>query len=232
MSSGLKTHKGISFSTSMEFWEKAYRAGNRSGSGSYGKLADFKADYINRFIADHTIETVVDMGCGDENQLSLGDYRDYVGLDVSSTLIVRLSEQYRDDPSKRFIVYEPFAFDARTAGIVGELALSLDVIFHLIEDDVFNRYIQDLFALSIRYVLIYSKDLGFPRGRDEGLSPLLQGFEEPCTPPAAHVKQRNIAKYILEYVTGWELVAIDRNIWPVESPSDFFVYRRTGPGPA
>jgi hypothetical protein len=37
-----------------------------------------------------------------------------------------------------------------------ELIMSLDVTYHIIEDDLFIKYLNDLFLLSTKYVLIYS----------------------------------------------------------------------------
>jgi len=70
-----------------EAWDNYYRAGYTSGAGSYGALANFKAQMINEFIADHGIQTVLDIGCGDGNQLSLLNCPEYIGVDVSPTII-------------------------------------------------------------------------------------------------------------------------------------------------
>lgn len=42
--------------------------------------------------------------------------------------------------------------------IKGDLALSLDVIYHLIEDEIFEKYMKDVFRASTKYVIIYSTD--------------------------------------------------------------------------
>ena len=39
-----------------------------------------------------------------------------------------------------------------------ELALSIDVVFHLIEDVVFEDYMRRLFGAATRYVIVYSSD--------------------------------------------------------------------------
>ena len=39
-----------------------------------------------------------------------------------------------------------------------ELGLSLDVIFHLVEDDAFERYMNDLLGHSSRFVVLYTSD--------------------------------------------------------------------------
>jgi hypothetical protein len=81
------------------------------------------------------------------------EYRDYVGLDVSSSAIELCRERFRDDSARRFEIYR-----ADLALPAADLALSLDVIYHLLEDETYERYMSDLFAIAGRYVLIYSND--------------------------------------------------------------------------
>ncbi len=66
-----------------KYWNGRYKAGGNSGIGSYGRLAEFKAEIINNFVADYEIHTVIEWGCGDGNQLSLAQYPQYIGFDVS-----------------------------------------------------------------------------------------------------------------------------------------------------
>jgi hypothetical protein len=39
-----------------------------------------------------------------------------------------------------------------------DLELSLDVIYHLVEDEVFDAYMRSLFAHAGRFVVIYSSN--------------------------------------------------------------------------
>ncbi len=59
------------FVSSEEYWKQRYEFGGNSGAGSYGILADFKSELLNRFVINNVITDVVELGCGDENQLSL-----------------------------------------------------------------------------------------------------------------------------------------------------------------
>src|SRR5262245_1129130 len=77
----------IHFDTSSQYWEERYARGGTSGAGSYGRLAQFKADVINGHVRAHNVARVVELGCGDGNQLSLAQYPSYLGLDVSSTAV-------------------------------------------------------------------------------------------------------------------------------------------------
>ena len=58
------------FSNSVEWWERRYSSGGTSGEGSYGRLAEFKAEIVNKFVKENGIDSVVEFGCGDGKQLS------------------------------------------------------------------------------------------------------------------------------------------------------------------
>ena len=57
------------FPGSRDYWEQRYSSGSNSGDGSRGKLAEFKAEIINSLVKDKKIESVIEFGCGDGNQL-------------------------------------------------------------------------------------------------------------------------------------------------------------------
>lgn len=40
----------LAFPGSAAYWETRYRGGEMSGSGSYGRLAEFKAEILNEFV--------------------------------------------------------------------------------------------------------------------------------------------------------------------------------------
>ena len=72
------------------YWESRYAQGGNSGAGSYGRLAEFKAEIINQVVLEHEIKTVVDWGVGDGNQLAMLNFSEYLGVDVSRTIWLRL----------------------------------------------------------------------------------------------------------------------------------------------
>ena len=95
---------GIDFKT-REYWEKRYRDGGNSGAGSYGHLAEFKAQVINKFIEQHEIKSIIEWGCGDGNQLGMFECEKYTGYDVAETAIKMCREKYANDNKKQFIHY-------------------------------------------------------------------------------------------------------------------------------
>lgn len=150
--------QNMTFPGSERFWEDNYNAGNNSGPGSYNRLAEFKAEIINDFITINEISSAIEFGCGDGNNLSLINYPKYIGLDVSPTAIKQCINKFTNDFSKSFYVYNSLSFLDNHSLFCAELSLSLDVIYHLIEDDIFIKYLTHLFQSSQKYVIIYSRD--------------------------------------------------------------------------
>lgn len=139
-----------------KYWEKRYAAGGRSGAGSLGAVAQFKADFLNAFVRRHGIRSVAELGCGDGDQLALAEYPVYRGLDIAPSAVQMCRERFAGDQSKRFEVYDPESFipGQHTA----ELAISLEVIFHLTEENVYKAYMQHLYALGRRWVIVFASN--------------------------------------------------------------------------
>ena len=56
-----------------------------AGRGSFGRLADFKAEFLNKFVEKNQIESIAEFGCGDSNQLKKYNFPSYTGIDISDT---------------------------------------------------------------------------------------------------------------------------------------------------
>jgi SAM-dependent methyltransferase len=145
----------VPFTSSTRYWEDRYAVGGNSGAGSYGRLARFKADVINKFVAENAIQTVVEFGCGDGAQLNRACYPQYTGIDISPRAIELCQARFSRDTSKRFLHAESPEADSATA----DLALSLDVIYHLVEDDTYDQYMSRLVLAAKKYICIYSSNI-------------------------------------------------------------------------
>ena len=140
---------------SAEYWRKRYESGGNSGAGSYGALADFKAQALNGFVERHGILTAIEYGSGDGNQLSLLNIPKYIGLDVSAKAIESIRERYAGDSSKTFFEYNPDNFSP-DASLISEIALSMDVILHLTEDFRYESYMRNLISSATKFVGIFN----------------------------------------------------------------------------
>gem|GEM_PF-3504595 len=142
----------LAFHQSSQYWDDRYRLKGNSGAGSYGRLADFKAKVINDFVRQEKIQSVIEFGCGDGNQLSLSHYPHYMGFDVSEHALQLCKKRFNNDSTKEF--YPVSEWDGQQA----ELSMSLDVIYHLIEDGIYEKYMSTLFCASTRFVIIYASN--------------------------------------------------------------------------
>jgi SAM-dependent methyltransferase len=147
-----------SFAGSAAHWQRHYERGGDSGPGSYGEFAEYKARLINEAIRERRIGSIIELGCGDGNQLSYIDVDEYIGLDISKMAIQRCCARYIGNTKRSFIWYDQDYFHDPLRIVSADCAMSLDVIFHLIEDEVFARYIQHLFSCGRRFVMIYAFD--------------------------------------------------------------------------
>ncbi len=208
----LKLHR---WKNSTDYWERRYNLGGDSGSGSYNRLALFKSEIINDFVKKYNIHSIIEWGCGDGEQLKLAKYPQYVGIDVSSKVIEKCKAIFKNDTSKCFYcngavntvpdeVFEEPRYD---------LALSLDVLYHLVEDEIFEQYMEQLFASSKQYVCIYS--CNFEKKHEK------------------HVRCRKFSDYIVQNMTDWQLIKKIPNRYPYDSKdkdntswSDFYFYKR------
>lgn len=194
------------FSGSENYWKHRYQSGKTSGAGSYHKLAEFKANILNEFVKDNDIKTIIEYGCGDGNQLTLSEYQSYAGFDVSPIAIAQCKKIFVDDKTKSFKLINEYTNEK------AQLTLSLDVIYHLIEDEVFNAYMKLLFDSSEKFVIIYSSNT-----------------DKQLKPQAAHVKHRNFSSWI-EHNSTWQLVKRIPNKYPYSgnnhdgSLADFYIY--------
>lgn len=195
---------------SKDYWNNRYLKNGNSGSGSYENLAQFKAEIINNFVESYNVKSVIELGCGDGNQLKYANYKEYKGFDVSTKAIEICRANFIKDKSKRFLDYS----EIKKAKHQEELVLSLDVIFHLIEDEVFNEYMKDLFTASSKYVIIYSCNYN--------------------KKIAAHVKCRKFTDWIhTKYKNEFKLIKYIPNRFPFDeklpnstSFSNFYIYER------
>ena len=199
----------LTFPGSKKYWENRYKRGGNSGAGSYGKLAEFKAEVINDFIKEKGISTAIEFGCGDGYQLSLFKIPRYIGLDVSRTAIKLCIERFKEDKSKSFFLYDPECFLDNLHVFKTELALSLDVIFHLVEDHIFEAYMNHLFSAAEKYVIIYSSNTD----------------ENPWYAPP-HCRHRKFTDWVEKNKPEWRLIKVIKNRYPNESLSDFYIYER------
>jgi len=195
------------FHGSGSYWEQRYASGGTSGAGSYGAPANWKARIVNDWVEKYSITSVVDLGCGDGNQLTLANYPRYLGLDRSATAVMTCIRKFHDDASKSFLRYDPETTSDPEGWLRGDLALSLEVIFHLVEDDIREDYLRRLFASADRFVVICSSDR----------SDIAQG---------PHEHHRAFSPWVEQNATAWTLMQRIAPPTEIDMVSELFLYGR------
>ena len=173
---------------SRKYWDLRYEHNWNSGTGSYGESCESKARDFNIFMQKYNINSVIEFGCGDGNQLTYYNIPEYLGLDVSPTAIKNCSNKFQDDQTKSFMWYDPFAFNNKGNIFKADATISIEVIFHLVEDEIFEKYMQDLFSCSREYVIIFSTNFD---------------HEEK---PVDHLVCRKFTDYVDQHFSPWNLL--------------------------
>ncbi|HEX5422878.1 MAG TPA: hypothetical protein VFW94_04965 [Candidatus Acidoferrales bacterium] len=198
------------FRSSQSYWKHRYDNNGNSGAGSYGRLAAFKAETISDYVARHSIASVIEFGCGDGAQLSLTDYPYYIGVDVSMKVIELCGKRFANDPSKSFMVLEEFDATPVTA----DMSMSLDVIYHLVEERTYHDYMHRLVQSAERSICIYSSNVQLPGH-------------------VSHIRHRRFTDWFDTNAPEWKLVKTVRNRYPYDfnnpdetSWADFYFFER------
>lgn len=187
------------------YWEERYQKGGDSGGGSYGKFAEFKAKIVNKLVDENNIKNVIEFGCGDGNQLEYMQYKNYVGLDISPTAIELCSKKFKGDKNKKFINYVPGKLNSILKKI--DMAVCLDVLYHIIDEEDFVKTLDDIFSVSANFVVLYTF------------------LEEPNIRLSIHLKYRNIIEYLKKY-KNYSVYQIIKQKYIDESFADFIILKK------
>lgn len=124
-------------------------------------------------------------------------------------------ERFINDKTKSFLLYDPFCFVDNRGIFYADLALSLDIIYHLIEDDIYDLYMKHLFKSAKRNVIIYSSNFD-------------------SNTEFMHVKNRHFSKWVSSNLPNWIVTNKISNRYPYDknnpentSESDFFIFKKT-----
>ena len=178
----------------LRYWKNRHRRGRGHwesvGRGSVGKLARYKAGLVNELVQEVDAVRIVDLGCGDGRQADRFHVPEYVGLEVSEHAVAEARKRLAKHPNRTAHVWEPSDLLPET----GCIALSMDVVFHLVDDELHDAYMRALFQAGTKAVAIYSTDYeGEPQG---------------------HMRHRNVSRWVEENIQGWKRTQAVPPPWP------------------
>ncbi len=185
------------------YWDARYAGGGTSGAGSHGDLAHFKADVISEALRKHDCASVIEFGCGDGENLGLYETKQYTGLDVSRVAVEQCRAIYEGDATRRFSHYEPGApspGESRRADAV----LSLDVLYHVIDDSIYRASLADIFDAATKLVILYTS---------------LDAWKSEPYAKGSHVRHRDTLSDLGNY--PWQVAKVIPNRYPEQSSASF-----------
>lgn len=198
---------------SSAYWEERYKKGGNSGASAFNRLAQFKIDVLNQFLEEHPdILLCYEWGFGDGAFLNEVHFPLYIGAEVSETALSICRTKYAEDEKKHFFMIDEMLEYIKVHGEC-DLAVSLDTLFNLVEDDVYETYMERLFKYTKKYVCILSSDFDRPQ--------------------AGHERRRCFTNYVSEHYPEFKLIRKIKNKYPYDftqldetSLSDFYFYER------
>lgn len=121
-----------------------------------------------------------------------------------------VGKKFKNDGQKAFKVFTGKKGFCKKYKLSSPLTLSLDVIYHLLEDNVFESYLSELFESSQKFVIIYSSN---KKGEI-----------------TSHVRHRKFTDYVSQNFPQFKLIDEIPNEYPEEknmdeqSFADFYIY--------
>src|SRR3989344_1874675 len=109
------------FTSTQDYWIERYKRGGNSGEGSYNHFAEYKGEVVNEFVKNNNIQSVIEFGCGDGNQLSYFKIPFFIGYEISPDALDLCRRKFEGDDSKEFYHYD------ERKDFKADLTISLDV---------------------------------------------------------------------------------------------------------
>jgi len=122
---------------------------------------------------------------------------------------------FGEDKNKSFFLYDQDYFIDSSGYFKADMTMSLDVIYHLVEDSVFDKYMRDLFSSANKYVMVYASNKADQKEYQ-----------------SQHVKHRKFTDWVEKNQPKWKLEKMIKNKYPLktnefdESFADFYIYKK------
>jgi len=126
------------------FWENRYKKGGHSGSERKGIPRWWKWKQIKKYT---DANDVIDVGCGDLDFWKGRNVEKYIGIDVSPSLI---KQNMKKRPNWKFML----GGGEITHDISSQDVFCMEMLYHIMDDDVYVQILKNLTKYSKRYIFI------------------------------------------------------------------------------
>ncbi len=148
--------EGQGILVSQKFWDDRYSSGMTSGDNGAGPLKDWQWEVLTKVAGE--IDDVIDVGCGDlrfwqDKDGMIRECKKYTGIDISQFMIEKHSRIFKifDRPEWTFI-HSPA--DVYIEGLHARIVVCLNMLYHILNEDVFNNILKNLSLYSDEWVFI------------------------------------------------------------------------------
>lgn len=176
-----------------DYWFHRHRrgAGRREfeadGRGSAGHLRAYKAAFVNAMARKYDCRTAIDLGCGSAWLYGLTSFDEYTGFDISPSAIWRAYLEHGCPKNAEFHIFDPERTELRRA----DVAVSLDVVYHITEEVDLWAYLAAMCEAARRLIVVYAAD------------------EDPVETDPPHIARRRFVPLIEK--RGWRLAESPEN---------------------
>lgn len=131
------------------FWDERYSNNSQLGSGigSRGENLLYKRQLLNQMIDGLEIESILDIGCGDQFvTIELPDDK-YIGVDLSSVVI---EKNRKKNPNRTFVNADFLKTDFSPV----DMTICFDVVIHLKNSNKYKTFVKRIVNTTKKYGII------------------------------------------------------------------------------
>lgn len=129
-------------------FENRYYKKLGSGKGSVGQLREFKHKILNQYLINYNKFRFVDFGCGDLSFWHGKPPKYYTGIDFARNIQKENAEKF----DREFITSNL----AEVKGLFGEVVICFDVLFHILDEEVYFKILRNICNTSSKWIFIYT----------------------------------------------------------------------------
>lgn len=170
------------------FWENRYLTNPELGSGvgSRGELLLYKRNLISEIKNEYQSRSVLDVGCGDLEVIDSIPFENYIGIDISPTVILRNASM---KPYWRFVSGD-FVSLQHSIAFEAELVICMDVLIHQHDYKYYCEFVKCLTECITNIGLIS----GFEDPPRLGFTSDITAYHEPLTETLARFGINDVQK--------------------------------------
>lgn len=134
----------------LSYWDQHYGEGGISGEGSIGDYRNWKWQIIKKYTDNsENLGSVIDVGCGDISFWQGKTCQDYLGIDISKTIV---EKNQAKRPEWTFVCDSADVHK----DIKADYVFCFDILFHIMDDNMYEKILKNIISYSRNMIFIYT----------------------------------------------------------------------------